>query len=138
MAKQNSILIVDDDREDHFILQEYFSDVNLSHCLQFSPNGKAALELLDGLPNDDLPEVIVLDLNMPLLNGTQTLLQLKRSPRYKAIPVVIYSTSENESDKRKCLSYGAADFLIKPSSYEAGMKIVDYLISIVRLDSREP
>jgi CheY-like chemotaxis protein len=132
MAKEKSILIVDDDREDHFILQEYFSDVSLSHCLQFSSNGKAALDLLEGLPNDALPDVIVLDLNMPILNGTQTLLQIKRSPRFKAIPVIIYSTSENESDKRKCLSYGAADFLIKPSSYEAGMKIVDYLISLMK------
>jgi CheY-like chemotaxis protein len=136
MIKQNSILVVDDDREDHFILQEYFSDVNLLHCLQFSPNGKAALDLLEGMPSDDLPHVIVLDLNMPILNGTQTLLQLKRSPRYKTIPVIIYSTSENESDKRKCLSYGAADFLIKPSSYEAGMKIVEYLISIIKIDSQ--
>ncbi|HEY5750631.1 MAG TPA: response regulator [Chryseolinea sp.] len=132
MTKQNSILVVDDDREDHFILQEYFADVNLSHCLQFSANGKAALDLLDGLPPDNLPDAIVLDLNMPILNGTQTLLQLKRSPRYKAIPVIIYSTSENESDKRKCLSYGAEDFLIKPSTYEAGMKIVEYLISMIK------
>ena len=132
MPKHNSILVVDDDREDHFILQEYFSDADLSHCLQFSANGKAAIDLLEGLPNDSLPEVIVLDLNMPILNGTQTLLQLKRSPRYKAIPIIIYSTSENESDKRKCLSYGAADFLIKPSTYDAGMKIVNYLISIIK------
>jgi CheY-like chemotaxis protein len=132
MNEAAPILIVDDDLEDRIILEDYFSDLDLKHYLQFAVNGKMALDLLDQLPDGGLPEVIVLDLNMPILNGTQTLLQLKRSFRYKKIPVVIYSTSENETEKKKCLGFGALDYIIKPSSYESGMKTVQYLKSLVK------
>ncbi|MBL0745848.1 response regulator [Chryseolinea lacunae] len=132
MRKTAPILIVDDDVEDHVILEDYFSDLGLKHYLQFASDGKTALELLEGLADNELPEIIVLDLNMPILNGTQTLLELKRSLRYKEIPVIIYSTSENDNEKSKCLSFGALDYVVKPSDYESGMKTVQYLRSLVK------
>ena len=61
-------------------------------------------------------KLIVLDLNMPILNGTQTLFELKQNNRYTRIPVVIYSTSDNEHEKRKCMNFGAVDYLVKPIS----------------------
>ena len=110
------ILVVDDDKEDHLILQDYFSEIGLNDYLTYKENGKEALDFLESLPEQNLPDLIVLDLNMPILNGVQTLLQLKRSPRYKNIPVIIYSTSENEKEKRKCMSYGALNYVVKPST----------------------
>ena len=89
---------------------------------------------MESMQEENLPDLIVLDLNMPIWNGTQTLLQLKRSPRYRNIPVIIYSTSENENEKRKCLSYGALNFVVKPSTYRAGLDIVKYFGSF--LESR--
>ncbi|HZY79569.1 MAG TPA: response regulator [Cyclobacteriaceae bacterium] len=122
---ESSILVVDDDKEDQLILQEYFAESGITGKVIYLDNGEVTINHLEGIPEDDeLPRLIVLDLNMPVLNGTQTLLYLKREPRFKKIPVIIFSTSENEDDRRKCLSYGAVDYLVKPMSYEEGQAIV--------------
>jgi CheY-like chemotaxis protein len=119
------ILVVDDDKEDHLILHEYFSESGIDRNILFVENGLRALDYLESIQNDALPKLIVLDLNMPLLNGSQTLLQLKQSSRLKNIPVIIYSTSESENEKRKCLSFGAIDYLVKPATMEEGQRMVD-------------
>jgi CheY-like chemotaxis protein len=126
------ILVVDDDKEDHLILQEYFSNSKMEDSVKFVDNGLQALEYLENLSSDEaLPRLIVLDLNMPLLNGSQTLIQLKQSNRFKNIPVIIYSTSESENEKRKCLSYGAIDYMVKPVTMEEGQRMVDKFKSFI-------
>lgn len=119
------IFVVDDDKEDQLIMAEYFNNIGISDRVKFFDNGEMTINFLE-TNNDDssLPGLIVLDLNMPVLNGTQTLLYLKRDTRYKHIPVIIFSTSENENERRKCLSYGAVDYLVKPMNYEEGEAIV--------------
>ena len=126
-----SIFVVDDDQEDQMILKEYFNDSGKDIAITFVENGQKAIERLDQLENDRLPGLIVLDLNMPILNGTQTLMQLKRDPRYKHIPVIIFSTSENENEKRKCLSLGALEYLVKPITYGEGLKMTEKFYSYV-------
>ena len=117
------ILVVDDDKEDHLILQDYFKGSDIA--IHYLDTGRAALDYLESIPNDkDLPSLIVLDLNMPLLSGTDTLIHIKRQTRFRNIPVIIYSTSENETEKRKCLSFGAIDYVVKPMSFDEGEKIV--------------
>ncbi len=64
-----------------------------------------------------LPSMVILDLNMPRMNGTQTLRLLKSDQRFKDIPVVIYSTSLNNIEKDECLALGAHSYVIKPVSY---------------------
>ncbi len=121
----SSIFVVDDDKEDQLILGEYFREIGIADRVRFFDNGEITINFLEN--NGDtssLPGLIVLDLNMPVLNGTQTLLYLKRDARYKHIPVIIFSTSENEDERRKCLSFGAVDYLVKPMSYEEGEAIV--------------
>jgi CheY-like chemotaxis protein len=113
------ILVVDDDVEDHFILQDYFSEAELEHSVGFRENGKEAIQYLESISEDSfLPDLIILDLNMPIMNGTQTLINLKGIPRLRQIPVIIFSTSENETEKRKCLSLGAVDYMVKPHSLD--------------------
>jgi CheY-like chemotaxis protein len=125
MSNECQIVVVDDDYEDHLILRDYFSDAGKDQCVRFIDNGKKALDFLEQLPDNELPRLIVLDLNMPILNGTQTLLKLKDTPRLKNIPVIIFSTSENENEKRKCLSFGAVDYMVKPVGFDDGKSMVD-------------
>lgn len=132
MSIASKILVVDDDKEDHMILQEYFSEANIADQVAFVENGVKALQYLENIADaDDLPKLIVLDLNMPLLNGSQTLLQLKQNVRLKNIPVIIYSTSESENEKRKCLSFGAIDYMVKPVTMEEGQRMVDKFKSFI-------
>lgn len=126
------ILVVDDDVEDHFILQDFFQEAGLDDSVGFRENGQVALRYLDDISDtDDLPNLIILDLNMPILNGTQTLIQLKGNPRYRQIPVIIFSTSENETEKRKCLSLGAVDYMVKPHSLDECRAIIKKFSSYI-------
>ena len=124
--RQGHIIFVDDDEEDHFIMSEYFREVGKDEYVKFIKNGQEALNYLNGIPDDaEMPSLIVLDLNMPILNGTQTLAQLKSHPRYRDIPVLIFSTSENENEKRKCLNLGAREYIVKPTTYLDGYQMVE-------------
>lgn len=129
MSNDCQIIVVDDDHEDHLILRDYFSDAGKDHCVRFIDNGKKAIEYLEQLDDKDLPRLIVLDLNMPILNGTQTLLKLKATSRLRDIPVIVFSTSENENEKRKCLSFGAIDYMVKPVGFEDGKMMVNRFMS---------
>jgi CheY-like chemotaxis protein len=130
--KNGHIIFVDDDEEDHLILFEYFRDFGKEKQVKFIKNGQEALRYLDDIADDSLlPRLIVLDLNMPILNGTQTLLQIKKNSRLKNIPVMIFSTSENENEKRKCLSMGANEYLVKPTNYMDGLKLVEKFSSYI-------
>jgi CheY-like chemotaxis protein len=112
------ILLVDDDPEDHIVIREAMDNLQSGHILQFLFNGIQALDMLEKLFNaDDLPCLIVLDLNMPKLNGTQTLERLKKDRRFSDIPVIIYSTSINVLEKEKCMMLGAHSYITKPVSY---------------------
>ena len=132
MNEHVAILVVDDDLEDHVILQGFFSEAGLDGKVQYRENGQQALFFLEGILDDALlPRLIVLDLNMPILNGTQTLLRLKQTPRLRSIPVIIFSTSQNETEKRKCLSLGAVDYLVKPLTLEEGRNIISRFAKVV-------
>lgn len=131
MSHDIKILVVDDDKEDHMILHEYFSQSGIEENVLFVENGVKALDYLAGVADSELPKLVVLDLNMPLLNGSQTLLQLKQDIRLKNIPVIIYSTSESENEKRKCLSFGAIDYMVKPVTMEEGQRMVDKFKSFI-------
>lgn len=133
MNERVEILVVDDDLEDHLILQGFFSEAGLGEAVGYRENGLQALFFLEEIDDDSrLPRLIVLDLNMPILNGTQTLLRLKQTPRFRAIPVIIFSTSENETEKRKCLSLGAVDYMVKPLTLEEGREIINRFASVIR------
>lgn len=122
---QTKILVVDDDVEDHLILQEYFAAAGLDKAVNFKENGEEALAYLRDLPVIGLPSLIVLDLNMPLLNGIQTLTLLKENNHLKEIAVVICTTSSNETEREKCLSLGASDYIVKPFNWEQGMLMIE-------------
>jgi CheY-like chemotaxis protein len=133
MSSEHSIIVVDDDLEDQLILSEYFIHVGIVGEVKFFINGQLATKYLEQISDrEPLPRLIVLDLNMPILNGTQTLLRIKRNAKLKDIPVIIFSTSENENEKRKCLSFGAVDYLVKPITYDDGLRMVETFVSYVR------
>ena len=121
-------MLVDDDPED----REEFSDVYLAQFpgeqLFFAENGEKALDLLEKLFREEQELcLVVLDLNMPILNGTETLRRIKADDRYQNIPVVIYSTSVNDRERQECFRLGALDYLVKPSSFSDSVEIAKKL-----------
>ncbi|MES2703192.1 MAG: response regulator [Bacteroidota bacterium] len=118
MMDAAKILLADDDPEDRMIMAESFSEMELTHWIHFVENGEKVLTYLDDIIADEfLPTLVVLDLNMPRMNGTQTLKALKNNPRYKHIPVIIFSTSVNTIEMQECLKIGAMSYVVKPVTY---------------------
>lgn len=118
------VLLAEDDEDDKEFIKLAFAKVAAKQRLHIADNGQEALNFLIPLKENDLPCLIVLDLNMPVLNGLQTLEALKKIPKFQNIPIVILSTSDNYDDKSRCLSKGAIEYLVKPSSMNEIVKTV--------------
>lgn len=117
------ILLVDDDPEDRMIVQDGLQELGAGDVLEFAENGELALTLLNKQVEEGiLPCLIVLDLNMPKMSGTQILKALKDDARLAAIPVIIYSTSINPLEKDRCLELGAHSYIIKPVSFKESIE----------------
>ena len=117
------ILLVDDDPEDRAIISDAMEMIHAGDVLCFAEYGVQALEILDQQYSDNqLPCLVVLDLNMPKMNGTQTLSVLKNSERFKDITVIIYSTSINPFEREKCLQLGAESYVAKPVSFSESVE----------------
>jgi len=116
MNSAAKILIADDNPDIHDIMDNLFTsrrDESTSPLILHAGNGQAALDILCNNPDTD---VIVLDLNMPVMNGFATLAHIKDDPRFRAIPVCVFSGSEDDSTK--ALQMGASDFINKPGKYK--------------------
>ncbi|MBS1587715.1 MAG: response regulator [Bacteroidetes bacterium] len=110
------ILAAEDDLEDRFMMQEGFREIGHPDKIRFCEDGQALLDQFESSGTADIG-LIVLDLNMPRLNGSETLRILKSDKRYSHIPVVIFSTSINEIEKEICLKLGACAYVTKPSTW---------------------
>lgn len=121
------IYSVDDDKDERFFIKEAFTDFVDSEQLRFFGNG---VELIDSLTEHKgpLPDFIIMDLNMPLMNGREALEIIKKNPDWKEIPVIIFSTSNYEKDIAHCLSSGAKKYICKPASMMEYPKIFESLI----------
>lgn len=126
MLPYKKILMVDDDAEDRMLMQDIFSEIGISGEAHYEESGDKALSYLENLSADKLPSLIVLDLNMPKLNGTQVLEMLKKNEKLKDITVVIYSTSVNYIEKKQTLELGAHSYVVKPSSYQEYLEKAKY------------
>jgi CheY-like chemotaxis protein len=116
------VLYVEDDIDDYSffveVLEEIYPDVQCSNAV----NGLDALQMLDdGLV---MPDVIVLDINMPAMDGKACLKAIKTDARFSTIPVYIYTTGANPMDATHCLQLGAADYLLKPHSLHEAKQIL--------------
>jgi CheY-like chemotaxis protein len=133
MRRHPYILIADDDADDRFLMDSAFKEIEGLAKLSFVENGSQVLDYLNAINDGDaLPDLIVLDLNMPLMNGPETLLLLKEHERYKRIPVIIHSTSESETDRARCLGIGAASYLYKGSGYDKVVEVAQFLHDVSR------
>ncbi len=128
---KSKILYVDDDKDDCIFLLESFAACGNDNLICAS-NGEEAISYLSKDKEDDLPSLIILDLNMPKKNGRETLNYLKSTPNLANIPVVVLSTSENDKDKEDCVHLGAVSYMKKPVHYSGYKEIVKNCISYIK------
>lgn len=100
MSQKPFILIADDDQEDRYLLHTAFEEIGRSNDIYLVENGLQVFSYLDASQQAGMPALIVLDLNMPVLDGMETLSRLKAHTVYKTIPVIIFTTSIHEVEKK--------------------------------------
>jgi CheY-like chemotaxis protein len=110
------IIIVENDEDEQFFMKEGFKAVDLFQIIAQLNNGDELLEWLQEHP-DSMPDLILSDLNMPGKNGYDVIADMKTTPAYAHIPVVITSTSSTRTIIEKCLVLGAADYIVKPDTF---------------------
>jgi len=127
MERQNPafvVLMADDDEDDCLLVGKAFQEIGIAHDLRFVGDGK---ELLDYLYNEgdfadpgkySRPNLILLDLNMPVIDGREALAKIKSDPQLKDIPILILSTSREARDIELSKKAGASSFLSKPEVFE--------------------
>lgn len=122
-----NFLVVDDDLEDTELFAEAVGAVDASVSCLNAVHGRDALDKLSG-HEIQRPDIIFLDINMPIMNGWQLLTKLKENEELKKIPVIMYSTSSKKSDVKDALSSGALCFFTKPSNYNRLKQILQIVV----------
>ena len=110
------ILFIEDDTIETMKFQRAVSKLDSKHVLIEAKNGEEALEYLKS--GKALPDIIILDLNMPRMNGIEFLGILKKHDKIKYLPTIILTTSENRDDLLECYKIGIAGYIIKPLKYD--------------------
>jgi CheY-like chemotaxis protein len=117
MRNFKPILLVEDDSVDAMTVQRAFKDLKVTNPLAHSINGEEALAYL-GDESNQRPCVILLDLNMPKMNGTEFLKVVKADDALKKIPVVVLTTSQEERDVVESFNLCVAGYIVKPVDYK--------------------
>lgn len=120
--KQVNILLVEDDYLDIMNVERELKRINIDHPVHVARNGREALSMLrgDGTPKiSPAPSVILLDINMPKMNGIEFLTELRREPEFSHIPVFIMTTSNEETDRMAAQRLNVAGYIVKPLSFDS-------------------
>jgi len=130
MLNPANILLVEDNRMDIELTLDAFRESRLRNNIQVTRTGQEALDYLFG--NGDyadrhkypLPDLILLDLKLPGIDGHEVLRQVKTTPGLKRLPVIILTSSEEEGDRALSYDNGANSYLVKPVSFEGFIEVV--------------
>ena len=125
------ILLAEDDSDDRMLFHEYLHDRTDILLLPIVENGIDVLEFLYKTLKGDLPDLIILDQNMPKKNGIQTLIDLKADKAFAAIPVMVYSTYTDHQLVKACTSEGARMVVSKPLTRKGYHEMMDDFLSHV-------
>lgn len=143
MNKLAHILLVEDNEEDVEIIKINFKKEKISNPMTVVSDGETALNFLFGdgeFTERILPDLVLLDINIPRIDGKEVLSKIKADQKLKKIPVVMLTTSKNQEDVDDCYSWGAAGYIRKPVDFEGIKKVVklidEYWFGIVTLPTK--
>ncbi|RYY22250.1 MAG: response regulator [Chitinophagaceae bacterium] len=129
--QKKSVLLADDDIDDREMFEEILADNHQVELVGSVENGQELLSFLTENGSTQLPDLIVLDHNMPKMNGIQTLEALKKNESYQHIPVVIFSTYCDNKLLSECTNLGAAMVFTKPSSFDEYEQMITAFLDVI-------
>jgi CheY-like chemotaxis protein len=125
-----TVFYADDDPEDCELFTEALLQIDPLIKTIIAKDGREALAYLNN--TRELPDYIFLDINMPLVNGKKCLIEIKKTPKLRSIPVVMYSTTSDTNEIQEYYKLGAHDFLIKPNNFNTLCDSLDSIFSLSR------
>lgn len=124
MANYKPVLLVEDDRVDAMTVKRAIRQIKMQHPMVHAENGEEALEYLQNSANEK-PWIILLDLNMPKMNGIEFLEIAKKDPELQSIPVIVLTTSKEQQDRIESFRFGVAGYMIKPVDYSQFVEMME-------------
>jgi CheY-like chemotaxis protein len=121
------LLFVDDDSDESYLFNEALEQAGLDINLSKAKDGN---DLLQFLRNNPLPDLVMIDLNMPHKDGVEALTEIRSERNFDNLPLVIYSTTSTPSFIEKCYENGANLFVVKPNSFDGMVEVVKHICSI--------
>jgi CheY-like chemotaxis protein len=123
MKGTRPILLIEDDRVDVISVKRAFKDLRISNTLEIASDGQEGLEFLAN-PDNQTPCLILLDINMPRMNGLEFLKVVKKNETLKRIPVIVLTTSRGDQELVDSFDYGVAGYMVKPANYLQFMEVM--------------
>ncbi|MFZ5917274.1 MAG: response regulator [Chloroflexota bacterium] len=123
MRSDRPILLVEDDRVDAMTVRRALRDIKVTNRLHIAGDGELALVFLRD-PANETPCIILLDLNMPRMNGIEFLTVVKQDETLRKIPVVVLTSSKEEQDKVHSFDLGVAGYMVKPVDYQQFVEVM--------------
>ncbi len=131
-SKPIYVMLADDSPDEHFLFIHTVKGIDKSITVKTAMNGEDLLEKLT--KTQDLPDLIFLDINMPLKNGKESLADIRKDPRLQHLPVIIYSTSDERRDIDDTFALGADMYLKKPQDFLELENILNGVLKTYRAD----
>ena len=125
------IFLAEDDLDDQELLAEAFHNIDPSIQLESFTTGRKFLVHMDGLPDDEIPDMVIVDYNIPEINGADVLKHLEEQPRYQKIVKLVWSTSDAPLYEDASLAMGATAYLVKPTNIEALQEIAKKMLTYI-------
>lgn len=132
---QGHILIAEDDEDDQYLLSSAFSKLGAELELVYVQNGIELLEYFSSYEAgkiDQLPLLLIMDLNMPQKDGKEALLELSKKPYFSTLTSVVFSTTGNPTEMKYCEEIGVDEFYVKPASYSELLHIVERFVKLAK------
>jgi CheY-like chemotaxis protein len=127
MSKKLNVLLIEDNIIELMKMKRTVSFLKLEHQITEAKNAEVALEILED--NNHLPDLILLDLNMPKISGIEFLSILKNREEFSNIPTVILTTSNNQKDLEECYRIGVSGYILKPLKYDEYISKIEKVLS---------
>ena len=125
-VKRPQILVVDDNKADVFLIREAIAAASIDADLHVMSDGQAAVQFLTATDEDGntpLPDLVLLDLNLPKVSGENVLRHLRNSERYGSVPVLVLTSSDSARERERVMELGIAHYFRKPSEYSEFLKL---------------
>ncbi|RFS17035.1 response regulator [Emticicia sp. C21] len=122
-------LLAEDDHDDQMIFMESIHDILVPIEVSIVADGEKVLEFFK-VADNPTPDVIFLDVNMPLMTGIECLKRIRKNEKFAQIPCVILSTSNSKKDIEECYKHGANLYLLKPQDYKTLTKMINMVLGL--------